>query len=153
MCRFTVQIAIFVPLLPIGCSRTPPSPDVASLERKLGDADPAARARAARELAKHGEAAAVALPALIDSLRHADVDVRQSAAVAIGKIGPAAGDAIPALTLALGDAEWPVRRAAVQALGEIGDPAALPAVRAALSDRDSLVRKAAGDSVKRLSAK
>jgi HEAT repeat protein len=144
---FAIALAI------LGCkgSKTSSEPrPVAELEARIRDKDPAVRSKATLEMGRHGSNAASAVPALIEALKSDDSALRQHAALSLGKIGPGAKDGVPALIEALGDSEWTVRRNAVNALGEIGDPRALPAVEARTSDPDSLVRKAAVESAKKL---
>lgn len=71
----------------------------------------------------------VALPALVELLRHWNVKIRELAARALGMMGPGAEPAVHALAAALRDAECRVREAAAEALGRVG-PAAAPAVPA-----------------------
>jgi HEAT repeat protein len=153
--RYGLRLVVVVSLIATGCrgaKSAPESRDVNELEARLRDRDPGIRAKAALQLSKLGGGAAKAIPALIEALKNDDPLLRQNAALALGKIGPAARDAVPALMEALGDGEWTVRRSAVQALGEIGDAQALAAVEALARDPDSLVRKAATESAKKLQA-
>ena len=151
--RYGLRLAVVASLIVTGCrgaKSAPESRDVNELEARFHDRDPGVRAKAALQLSKLGGNAAKAVPALVEALKNDDPLLRQNAALALGKIGPAAKDSAPALIEALGDQEWTVRRSAVLALGEIGDPQALTAVEALVRDPDSLVRKAAVESAKKL---
>ena len=63
-------------------------PEVLRLAAALADPDPAARRRAALDLASFGPGAAPAVAALISSLGDRTPDVRLRAAEALGRIGP-----------------------------------------------------------------
>ncbi len=89
---------------------------------------------------------------LIDSLRQdSSSSVRYSVASALGKIGAGARAAVPALieTLQHDRSEAP-RREAAKALGLIGDANAVPALQAALADKEQDVRKAAAAALGQL---
>lgn len=139
---------------PIGCKKDRPATlegkDVGELSQALRDGKPEEKAAAALELSKRGAESRSAVPALIESLQSDDPAVRQNAALALGKIGPHATEAVEPLIKSLADPDWGVRRNAVMALGEIGDPKARTAVEGMARDPDSLVRKAAEQSAKRL---
>ena len=78
-----------------------------------------------------------ALPALIAAFLDSDADVRAWAAQAVGNMGAGAADAVGPLTSLLTSGDAGARFSACMALGQIGRAAgaALPALRAALSDR------------------
>ena len=97
-------------------------------------------------LPQAAEAAALADPALIESLMDAlgsdtEADVRMSAALALGEIGDAR--AVDALGRAVTDADAEVRLAAVWALQEMRDGRALSAFLQALADETPDVRQMA----------
>jgi HEAT repeat protein len=72
--------------------------------------------------------------------------VRRSAAFALGNIGSASPEAEEALKKALADGNDAVRQNVAWALGRIG-PTAVPTLRKALQDRDSLVCRDAAASI------
>ena len=88
-------------------------------------------------------AASVPGPDLVPALRDA-AEVAEMAAWALGERGaPAAPGVVGALSaMATGHADALCREAAVAALGAIGDPAGLPAVLAATTDRPPVRRRA-----------
>lgn len=117
------------------------SATAADVRRALADPDPAVRSRACRE--------AVAVPDidggdLLALLEDGDAGVAEVAAWALGERGaggePAVVEGLAAM--ATGHAEPLCREAAVAALGAIGDPAGLPAVLAATTDRPAIRRRA-----------
>ena len=67
--------------------------------------------------------------------------VRAQAAISLGRT-EANGEVVEALVSALEDAHPAVRTAAAASLERLADPAALPALRAARSDRDASARRA-----------
>jgi RNA polymerase sigma factor (sigma-70 family) len=78
-------------------------------------------------------------------------EVRRSAAAALGEMGPAAAPAIPALRKALqgeGGGWW----VAADAIGKIGGPDAVPALIAALENKDDDVRLTAIKQLGKLSS-
>jgi len=86
----------------------------------------------------------VAEPALIEGLSAADPTVAEFCAGALG--GRGARAAVDPLMKAL--TTWPLRRyVAAWAIGEIGDPRGIPALVAALNDRDIEVRRYAARSL------
>jgi len=106
----------------------------------LGDPSAIVRARAA-ELGVElpGDAA----PALVPVLGDADPSVVEAAAWASGERRPPEPGVVAALAaVATGHDDPTCREAAVAALGAIGDPAGLPAVLAATSDRPAVRRRA-----------
>jgi predicted Ser/Thr protein kinase len=127
-------------------------PDVQRLAAALADRDPAARRRAAQDLASFGPEAAPAIPALITALGDRSSDVRLRAAEAVGRIGPAARPAVPALAAALRDADPMVRAEAAKTLGLMADaaaPAAAP-LGEALRSPDVAVRREAAKALARV---
>ena len=113
----------------------------ADVQRALADPDPAVRRRACR--------VAVAVPEIDDGdllavLDDDDAGVAELAAWALGERG---GDRAAAVVeglaaMATRHVEPLCREAAVAALGAIGDPAGLPAVLAATTDRPAIRRRA-----------
>ena len=127
-------------------------PEVARLAAALGDADPAARRRAAQDLAGLGPAATPALPALTTALADRNSDVRLRAAEAIGRVGPAARSSVPALAQALRDPDPMVRAEAAKSLGLLAEgaaPAAAP-LGEALRSPEVAVRREAARALARL---
>jgi predicted Ser/Thr protein kinase len=121
-------------------------PEVQRLAAGLADPAPAARRRAAQDLASFGPAAAPALPALAAALGDRNADVRLRAAEAIGRVGPAGRAAVPSLAQALRDADPMVRAEAAKSLGllaEAAAPAAGPLGEALASPDVALRREAA----------
>jgi HEAT repeat protein len=107
------------------------------LERGVADADPIVRRRAC-ELA-------VTFPVdLVPLLHDADAAVVEAAAWALGERAENAGDAaVIELARVTTEHDEPLcREAAVAALGAIGDPAGLPAILAATSDKPAVRRRA-----------
>jgi HEAT repeat protein/predicted DNA-binding WGR domain protein len=156
-----------------GRSRAGGVADVPALIDALGDEDSSARVLAAVALARIGPAAAAAAPALVMALQHPEAfPEREYVERALGQIGPAAVpalvaalqdkskfypsrlvgafvaigagavDAVPALLAALRDED--TQCYAVQALIGIG-PGTVPALVAALTDKNLSVRTAAAD--------
>jgi HEAT repeat protein len=82
--------------------------------------------------------------ALIERLSDDDSTVVVAAAWALGELGlPTAGDAVQTLAaLTTGSPDPTVREAVVAALGALGDPAGLPAILTACSDRPPIRRRA-----------
>jgi HEAT repeat protein len=99
-----------------------------------------------------GAAAAPAVPALVEGLRHREVYARQHAADALGRIGPAARPAVPALVSALNDDDAEVRWRAAAAVGLIGatDSGCIEAVAELLRDEDAYVRDRVAEVLGRL---
>jgi HEAT repeat protein len=110
---------------------------------------PADRRYAAEALGQLGPAAAVVMPALIDTLGDANSRVRQSAAWALEEIGPTA---VSALITALGGGDMWVRRSAAAVLGRIGSVTeeVVPALITALGDGDTWVRRSAVEALGRI---
>lgn len=114
---------------------TPTDDPLPALTAALLDPDPAARAKAARDLGRLGWLARDALPALAAAATDADPRVREAAAQAVGVMGP---EAVPTLAALLLHKDKYVRRHAVWGLGRSG-PAArvvVPDLCRALKDRD-----------------
>jgi HEAT repeat protein len=95
--------------------------DVTANTAALKSADKDARINACIELAKAGEKAAPAVPALIPLLKDQDALVRRLAAYAIGQVGPKASQAVPALKELLQDPDRQVVSDSINALKAI-DP-------------------------------
>ena len=94
---------------------------------------PKIRAEAARDLARHVEAARESVvPALTSALRDEIPSVRAAAALALADID--ALEALDALLLALDDTDIQVRQMAITALGELGDARATEPLRRSLQD-------------------
>jgi HEAT repeat protein len=112
----------------------------ADLARGLADPDPAVRARAAElSAAVPGDQP----PALAGALADPDAAVVESAAWASGERLPPEPGVVARLAAVTTDHEDPLcREAAVAALGAIGDPAGLPAILAATTDRPAVRRRA-----------
>ena len=104
--------------------------------------DPKIRQYVVGILAKIGEDASDAVPALVQLLPDGDVNVRASAAKALGAIGKGAVDAVPSLVQLLPDEDTNVRINAAEALAEIGRDA-VPALVQLLPDEDTNVRASA----------
>jgi HEAT repeat protein len=128
----------------------------------LNDKEDGVRGAAAVALGEIGdEAAVIALvgtlapelsaPAKKKRKGEPNVFVLRAAAVALGKIKSRAGTA--ALVSALNNEKLPsdVRREAARSLGLIGDPAAEPALRAALTAADPYLSKLAHEALRKLS--
>jgi HEAT repeat protein len=115
----------------------------------LKSEDETVRSVAATGLEKLGPAAEPAVPAL----KAAALDPERAnpgAVVALGKVGPAAVPALVEILERAGD-RWS-RYFAAEALGEIGAPglAALPALRAAAANPDTIVAEAARRAIRKL---
>jgi len=111
---------------------------VRTLIKQLDSRDPRARAAAALELGRIGEARAA--KALTKAIRDRDQAVRRNAIQALGwmqarKVVPALLDLVEQTTDV-----WTKRRA-IQALGQIGDPQATDLLINALEDPDHAVRQ------------
>ena len=126
-------------------------PDAAAtavaLVEAMRDRDPAVRRRAA-ELAPTvatTSAGAAVLPALVALLDDGTVTVVESAAWALGELGDAAtraGATSALVGVAHGHRDPLGREAAVAALGALADPAGLPAILAACTDKPAVRRRA-----------
>jgi HEAT repeat protein len=114
---------------------------VRDLVRRFAHPDPAVSEKAWEAVVALGPAAE---PALIEGLSAADPTVAEFCAGALG--GRAAPAALDPLIKAL--KTWPLRRyVAAWAIGEIADPRGIPALVAALGDRDVEVRRYAARSL------
>jgi HEAT repeat protein len=112
----------------------------ADLVAALGDPSAVVRARAA-ELA--GGLPGDVDPPLTPVLDDADAGVVEAAAWASGERRPPEAGVVAALAAVTTGHDDPIcREAAVAALGAIGDPAGLPAVLAATTDRPAIRRRA-----------
>lgn len=111
----------------------------------MRDPDFWVRINAGRSLARHGEAAAEAIPPIIRLLRTEDRNLRSQAAEVLGKFGPSAQVAIAALLVALDDENEHVRRSAEQALNAVSPIGSETAEQAlmALREGDLSQRRAA----------
>jgi HEAT repeat protein len=149
-----------------GIPRRQGTPEISSLVKSLDSADPNARATAACQLGKLGEAAAPAIPNLIKLLGDdtaidfvgCDVDqarrgnfgdsdeqtVGRIAAMALSRIGKAATEP---LIQALRAPEITARANAAFAMGLVRDPRVVEPLAGALSDADFHVRKTAAWSL------
>lgn len=119
------------------------------IERLYGD-DVAEAGRAARWLGRFGGPAA--LEPLLDALSHRAGQVRAAALLALADLGERRVVPVVADKLAQ-DESTMAREAAAQALGRLGGGAAETALRAALADPKSKVRKAAAASLEQLQAR
>ncbi len=130
--------------------------DVAGLIEQLKSRDEGTRLRAAKTLGSLEGGAAKAMPALTKALADPDGDVRRAAVAAVRRIQPtakASKELIQAYVADLADADDNVRLSAVRSLGKLGPAAteAGSAVQGLLSDPDKDVRKAAADTLAKLS--
>ena len=113
----------------------------ADLAGALEDPAPAVRRRAAELVPR---VAAAIRPSLSPLLVDEDPTVVEVAAWASGELEPPEPGAVATLSaLATGHGDALVREAAVAALGSIGDPAGLPAVLAACTDKATVRRRVA----------
>lgn len=110
------------------------------LESAMHDVSPEVRARAAELSVAGGRGAVQSLVGLLDDPAP---PVVEAACFALGEIGAGAGAAVAGLVrVAQGHDEALLREAAVAALGAIGDPAGLPAILRATSDKPAVRRRA-----------
>jgi HEAT repeat protein len=114
--------------------------DMSDLDAALGDQAPGVRRRAAELVADiPGDQPPTLLPLLADD----DPTVVEVAAWACGERSPAEPGAVEALAAIVSAHEDALcREAAVAALGAIGDPAGLPAILAAATDKATVRRRA-----------
>ena len=84
-----------------------------------------------------GQEPAESFAQLIEHLERGDTTTRRSAARTLGQLGSLAFEAVDPLVEALTVDDAGLRRRAAWALGRIGDPRAVPALAAALGDKDA----------------
>jgi HEAT repeat protein len=119
----------------------------------LGSSDSSHRELAAYRLGvmarEDREAAAEAVPGLIETLSDRMPVTRANAAIALGNIGAGAEAAVPTLAKLLRDQDHRPRDAAAKALGQIASEpeTAVPALARALQDQDAGVRSQAALSL------
>lgn len=103
-----------------------------------GLADPSAtvRRRAAETAARHADVD------LLPALRDPEPLVAEAAAYALGERPPTRGIVDALAAVAAGHRDALVREAAVAALGALGDPAGLPAILRATTDKPAVRRRA-----------
>lgn len=87
----------------------------------------------------------LAVPKLMELLRHEKTKLRRAAALALGEIG--AQSATDGLISALDDEDKDVRITVVQALKEIADPSAIDALQRSTSDGNKKVSEAAKTAI------
>jgi HEAT repeat protein len=114
--------------------------------------DQPTRNGAALRLGELGQAAAPAIPVLIESLGHRDALVRYHALRGLAGIGVFDERVVPAIARALADPAPAVRRQAVVGLEQMGDAArgAGAALERAQDDEDPAVRERARRLLRRL---
>jgi HEAT repeat protein len=123
---------------------TPAAALLPGLEAAAASPDAYVRWKAASGLA----AVQGGLPAMLRLLEDVDIDVQREAARSAGALrDPAIRAALEELLQ--GDNSF-VRAWAAHGLGELGDPAAVPALRAAVRDPAAMVAQAAADSARLL---
>jgi HEAT repeat protein len=129
--------------------------DTVALIKLLRDRNAGQRVRAAKSLGLLGNAAKVAIPDLVGSLRDIDGDVRRAALNTLKVLGytPKETELADMYALDLLEPDEYVRLKAARALGKLGPKAisALPALQAALDDPDLEVRRAVVDAIQRIS--
>jgi HEAT repeat protein len=123
------------------------APCVPMLAELVRESDPGTRFLAAQALAKIGDEAESAVPALLKALRADDMYLRMAITGALIAIGR---PSVPGLVKALFDNNAAVRRAAAKALGKIGDHETIKPLTVALKDADAGVRKFAQEAIARL---
>lgn len=136
-----------IPARPADVAACRAAQDVPSLIRLLRHSDPAVQWQAADALGSLGRPAVAPLIAVLSSR---DTAARIGAAEALGAIG----DPLvvrPLTGLLAGDPETEVRWVAALALGRLSEPAAIPALEAALKSPERYVRYGAAVSLGRLS--
>ena len=117
---------------------------------RLTDSDESVRAKACRGFGKMGKQAVQAIPQLKRALADKDMMVRVYGARALYAVDPnATRMVVDVLTEGLADSDNFVRSAAAKGLGQLGPAArsALPALRRALADEWSDVRKEAAEAI------
>ena len=113
------------------------------LRSAIADGDPSVRSRAAELVAALAGTGPAEDVSLLDLLDDPDDTVVETAAWASGERTEAEPGVVERLSaLATGAEDALVREAAVAALGAIGDPAGLPAVLAATTDKATVRRRA-----------
>jgi HEAT repeat protein len=122
---------------------------VTLLSKALGDGDAKVRMSALRGVARLGDKAAPALPALLAALDDGEPEIRIQALNNLRLLGSKAVLAVPGLIKALGDAEMAVRLEAIASLAALEDRAApaLPALRGMAGDPKFTVRIMASNAV------
>jgi len=127
---------------------------VPALAKALSDTDPKVRYRAAKSLAKLGQAASPAVAELAAALvdPHNEDRIRYYVAKSIYKLGDERTQATEQLVLALGDSDPEVVCYAVKSLAKIGDPAerSLPKLKRLARSSDPKIRAAARAAVERI---
>lgn len=114
--------------------------DAGEIASGMRDDAPEVRSRAAELSVALGPDA---VPALVTLISDPSAEVAEAACFALGEIGGGAAGAVASLSSAVGEHREPlVREAAVAALGAIGDPAALPAILGATTDKPAVRRRA-----------
>lgn len=116
-------------------------------EHLLRDSDPVVRQRAAESLATIGGEQAIG--ALVQALEDPLGRVRLAAIRGVAELAPERG-LESLMRLVLEDPDWEIRAQAARGLGLAGDPLAVPALEAALEDRNEFVRAAAANALRRL---
>jgi HEAT repeat protein len=112
------------------------------LRAALGDPEGSVRRRAAEEVGRDRQGAADGVE-LLALLADPDPTVVEAAAWASGERARPESGAVEALVALAGGHDDPLcREAAVAALGVLGDPAGLPAILAATTDRPAVRRRA-----------
>lgn len=123
------------------------APAVPHLSALVREADPGTRYLAAQALAKIGDEAESAVPALLEGLRADDIFLRMAVTNALIQIGY---PSVPGLIRALFDRNKAVKRAAAKALGKIGSDRAVSALVVTLKDGDHGVRKFSEEALRRI---
>ncbi|SFL44322.1 HEAT repeat [Paenibacillus sp. 1_12] len=104
---------------------------------------------AAFALGEIGDAAAVAIPRLMDLMRSENEIIRRNTVEAIGLIGSSSEESVKGLELGIQDADDQVRFMAGMALTKMGSKAqnAIPVIAHALNDENRYVRATAVDAL------
>lgn len=104
-------------------------------------------------VARMGEEAKAAVPALIEILADTDILLRKMAVVAVGAFGRDAGQTVTGLAeVLLHDEESSVRRLAAVSLGQIGAEAILELEQTCEDNEDDDLRVTAADALEELEA-
>ena len=109
--------------------------------------DPQLRLASIDALARIGMRTRMVTETFVAALRDSSADVRRAAALGVDRVMTASPELVDALIVAARDRNSRVRVAAVYALGMIGDTTANGALREALSDGDSTVRREAAHAL------